>query len=234
MTGLDGTLCDIMSEVLEQVWSALGVALSPEDCCEYDLVRAFLPKVAHKLASEELESCLRMHIWENPGVYRRLRPYWEVHQAYQAWIKAGGGFVVLTARPTLPAVMGATQAWLEAWSYGGAGIYWARGYGGKRAAMAEIIRNLDYGAGASPEVWVAEDDPEQAADMADLLHTTSGVVDVIGTVYLMDRPWTRDCYGGLLKRRRLIQDIMDRIATHTEFSSPAPSRLFQGNDQQPG
>jgi len=211
VTDLDGVLVDIMTEILEQIWDALGVALTPEDCTEYDVAKAFGSKLQHKLDERTLQDCLKIHVWDNPGVYRSARPYWPVHQTYQSWLRAGGNIAVLTSRPDMPSVVDATRAWLHAWGYDGVDFHLSRTYGGKEAALEQILEDLELRrAGSAPpsEIWVVEDDPAQAAGMAQVLADNP---EVQGHVYMLERPWTKSCYGGLLKKRYLEQDVAERI-----------------------
>lgn len=210
ISDLDGTLTNTMDEVLEQIWDALGIALTPEDCIQYDVAEAFLPQLQHRLDLKALRDCLTTHVWENPMVYHNVRPYWLIHQAYQAFRNAGGTFIVITGRPDRRPVMRATADWLCAWGYTGADVYFSRTYGGKaRVLREEIFGNPAIGEG--DEIWIAEDDPEQALELAEALRFGKNTFDIDSTVYLVPRPWNQSGYGSLLKKRYLEQDIMERI-----------------------
>lgn len=219
VTDLDGTLANTMDVVLEQIWDATGVAITPEDCHEYDVAQSFLPRLEHKLDLQALRHCLQVHVWTNPKVYRQAKPYWSVHQAYQAWIHAGGAFAVMTSRPTEEGVKETTLDWLQYWGYGGASCYFSCSYQkGKEDILDELIQQLDWGQGVLPELWVAEDQPDAAKRLAEVLQFARGDCGVQGQVYLMNRPWTQKALLDNAFNPCLEQDIMDRIIGVEEVS----------------
>ena len=45
ITDLDGTLVNLMDEVIISIWQTLGVSLTPEDCHTYAVHESFYPKL---------------------------------------------------------------------------------------------------------------------------------------------------------------------------------------------
>lgn len=207
VSDMDGTLVNLMDEAINLIWDALHVPLTPEDCTYYDVTRSFLPKLRHKLDGKALDDCLRKHVWDNPEVYRSARPYWSMHQAYQAWLAAKGDIVFVTGRPDTKGVIAATKGWLRDWGYTSCGVCFSSTYAGGKA---QVLRDEVLARGT--EVWVAEDDTRTAKAMAEVLAGDMAKgLGVSGAVYLVSRPWTQNTYGGLLEKRYLEQDMAERI-----------------------
>lgn len=202
VSDLDGTLVNIMDEVLERIWIEFKIAVAPEDCHMYDVAESLFPRLSVVFTTEmDLRRWLLEECWSNGSYYEVARPYWGLHQILQAVLNGSvASFAAMTSRPYTPSVKGATLAWLRQWKYKSCECYFSQTYkAGKKGALEDILR----GAKASDmPVWVIEDDPETAETLA------TSFPDL--EVFMVDRPWTQKYWkltNGAVKCRYIEQEL---------------------------
>lgn len=210
ITDLDGTLANIMNEVLATLHLRFDIPLIPEDCDTYDVAASFWPLLdGHcKLTSEaELTSFLDEALWQDPDVYERALPYWDLWQAYRLGLRCGAiSLVALTGRPDSTPVMDATLRWLHDWGFDGIECFFSRTYpGGKLEVVRDILEAQQDSPGlvaSEHPIWVIEDDLSAARAIQEALPSI--------TVFVVDRPWTSRYWretDGVIKCRYITQEI---------------------------
>lgn len=196
---LDGTLVDVMSEFLTQIWVRFGVPLSPVECLHYDYAKSFFPEMTEYFTSEDaFRKYLKRNCWDAPDLYLSAKPYWDLHQALQAFLASGGRLILATARNPSPPVAAATAAWLAEWGYqyeNAAIVFSKQEEEGKLGVCKSAATGLR-------ELRVLDDDPEQARAIAE-----AGLPRTF--VFMPERPWTRDHFGGAIKKRYFIDELWD-------------------------
>lgn len=209
VTDLDGTLVNLMDEVIAGIWQAFGVALQPGECIKYSVHESFWEFLQHDFNSvEALNQFLIRNFWTNIAVLDRCKPYWDMWCAYTGFRKAGGTIIGLTSRAPTPAIVEVTQAWLERWGLGSMKVLFSRRHQlAEPDAKLEDCRDLvrDHG---SP-LWFVDDQPATCEKVA--------AADLPGmTVYMVERPWTHYSFGSAgVKKHYIIQD-MEEVLRRTD------------------
>lgn len=187
---LDGTVANVMDNILAYVWSRWHVALTPEHCTEYDCAKSFAPHIDDKdgLLAPELQQ-----LWESASFYAGALPYWGIWNLLHHVRKVLPEilFAVCTSRPVGDSVIAATQDWIQTWlPFVSPSVLFAsyskRATGALRKQQALLVEGLPR------PVWIFEDDPRTEG----VLHTPDGGWHV----FYVDRPWNRELLRGRPKR----------------------------------
>lgn len=208
VTDLDGTLVNLVDEVLTGIFRKFNIALHPGDCIDYDVAKSFLPHLEdHFEDVAALDKYLSREVWTNPEAYENARPYWDLHQALQQVLAKGAchSLLALTSRPADREVQDSTLSWLHDWHYDAIECYFAATYGGGKLEVIEALIEEKSGTGSEdPPIMVIEDDIATAKLIAE------NFADEKVEVFMVDRPWTDEYWqksGGALKRRYVLQEL---------------------------
>lgn len=189
ISDLDGTLVNIMDEVLEMIWHHFNIAVRPRDVQQYDVAAAlfgYFPKNTFSAGQAGLATWLKENAWGNRWLYEVAKPYWDIQAAYHKAMSAAD-IAFCTGRPETEDVEEATLEWLSVWGYDTCDCYFASSYAGGKAGVVDEI--LD---GDKRPLWIIEDDIEAAKMMEEIVLA----VDWECRILIVDRPWTRVDYKG--------------------------------------
>lgn len=187
ITDLDGTLVNVMTQVLRFFSKVFGVHLAPDFCTEYNVAASLwkLPAVRDIFCDREaLEDVLQRNLWQNPEAYSLAEPYWDWHRALQCFVEGGGELIALTSRPPTPAINRATERWLEQWNYDESccELLFSQAWEhGKLEALRELTGEAS--TRAHRYVWFVDDDLELCKQVAE--ERLKGV-----DIFTPPRPWT--------------------------------------------
>jgi len=210
ITDLDGTLVNIMDEVVAGLWQTFGAPIQPAECVKYSVHESFWQFLREDLSSvDALNQFLIRNFWTNTAVLDRCRPYWDMWCAYMEFHEAGGTIIVLTGRPPTAAVQATTQIWLERWGLNGVRSLFSRRPGRgpltESQAKLEDCKRILAESGEGTPVWFVDDQPATCE-----LVTAAGLENL--TVYMVERPWTYHSFGLRgIKKRYIIQDIEEEL-----------------------
>lgn len=191
ITDLDGTVVNIMDEVIAHLFNITDTPLTPECCKVYSVHASFAPYLCHgdKAAFPDVEALNRFLVktcWMNPNMLRRAKPYWKLWRTLLFYKFKGGKVVALTSRNRLGyGVEEATKAWLARW-LPLTDVYFSMDYMGegtaarKRKACADLMYIL------GPQRYIFIDDQPEVADY--VYREAPEDCHVI----MPDRPWTRE------------------------------------------
>ena len=183
ISDLDGTLVNIMDEVLEMIWRHFNIAVRPEDVRQYDVAAALHPLLTNEHASQDvLAAWLVENAWTNRWLYEVAKPYWDIHAAYQKAMSVAD-IAFCTGRPGTDDVEEATLEWLSAWGYDNCDCYFASSFAPGKAGVVDEILDSD-----KRPLWIVEDDVEAARMMEEAIRETDWPYKVL----IVDRPWTKD------------------------------------------
>lgn len=210
ITDLDGTLVNIMDEVVAGLWQAFGAAIQPAECVQYSVHGSFWQFLRKDFNSvEALNQFLIRNFWTNAAVLGRCRPYWDIWCAYTEFHQAGGTIIALTSRAPRAEIMVETQAWLDTWGLRGVRFLFCHRHGlsDSEAKLEDCKRILEEHLEEHPNtpIWFVDDQPATCE-----LITAAGLKNL--TVYMVERPWTYHSFGVRgLKKRYIIQDIEEAL-----------------------
>lgn len=205
LTDLDGVVVDTVQEVLVFLHDALDAAVCQQDITEYNIGVALSEGLGlpAKTINEMLTGLFRAG-----DVFARARPYFDVLQAYIAFINAGGTIIPITSRPPGKRVCDATMNWLELWMPKAKQPVFTKD---KASAVHEHMKH------SSGEVWFVDDCPTVCFDV---YRHISNLMDAAGEpfedrlkIYMPLRPWTDGRYRAQdgVPIRYIIQDIEELL-----------------------
>jgi hypothetical protein len=194
ITDLDGTLINLLDELLPEIYRATGIALEPECHRTYMTCKAFSPYLcppgepAPFGSAEALDEFLTRTCFRNPDVLRRARPYWKLWRTLLWFQQRGGKVVALTSRnKDLFGLEDVTKGWLAQW-LNGTKVYFSRDFKGANAAEQKHDACLCISCIESEGAMIfIDDEPSVAKTVAGRVHNC--------TVLVPDRPWTRNVEG---------------------------------------
>lgn len=189
VTDLDGTIVNLMDEVLAHIYDIANTPLTPEDCKVYQVHEAFAPFLCHgdRATFPDTAALCRFLVrtcWLNPAMLRRAKPYWNLWRTLLFYQFKGGKVVGLTSRNRLHyGLEDATRGWMGHW-----------------LPMAETRFSMDFVGESTPERkhkacldltyilggngYIFIDDEPEVADYCNK-HAPDHC-----TVLMPDRPWT--------------------------------------------
>lgn len=192
ITDLDGTLVNIMDEVLACIYEVTDIPLTPEMCIQYEYHEAFYPHLrAHFATIEALNQFLIRNCWYNPQMLLAAKPYWDLWEALNQYSEAGGEIVILTSRPRkIYGIEDATKKWLHKWlpkiNYDSHLIF---AQYGKKAASFRELKEEQFDASTRHFIFI-DDQPETLKEVEKLEQSKSNI-EVDTEIYKPDRPWVR-------------------------------------------
>lgn len=216
ITDLDGTLVNLMDEVIAYIYKITNVALTPECCRVYQVHEAFSPYLcppgepAPFGSVDALCKFLVKTCWLNPGRLRNARPYWDLWRTLLFYKHKGGKVVGLTSRNRMAyGLEEATGAWMANW-LAMSEVYYSMDYAGdttaqKKHAGCAALMSLH---GANNYIFI-DDEPVVADYVAG--HAPEGC-----QVIMPKRPWTVNAevehvvaYDAAIQVQTIIADVLE-------------------------
>lgn len=204
ISDLDGTLVNIMDELLEMIWHNFEVAVRPRDVTQYDVAASLQPLLQHRLSGQAaLAAWLKENAWGNRYIYEVAKPYWNIQAAYQhAMSTRSVDITFCTGRPETEDVEEATLDWLNAWGYINCNCYFSSSFASGKAGVIDEI--LD---GDKRPLWIVEDDVQAVTVMEEAVCKT----DWPYKIFIVDRPWTKSARVSMRPGWHPTENILDLL-----------------------
>jgi hypothetical protein len=217
ITDLDGTVVNLMDEVIAHLYGVTHIALTPECCKRYEVHESFSPYLcppgepSHFSSVDALNKFLVQTCWCNPKMLRRAKPYWDLWRTLLFYMHKGGKVISLTSRDKhCYGLEEATRGWMHQWLPGHLDVCFSQDFVGDDTAQKKRKACVDlmYIHGGSGYIFI-DDQPVVADYVAE--HAPKGC-----HVIMPKRPWTENAevehvvaYDAAIRVQHIIADAAE-------------------------